>query len=70
MDRSSACGVCFSLIELADKTLINGADTQSIVTTVQEAADKIETEAKRMLDLARQLKDAAEFLKMNQENDY
>ena len=68
MDKSSACAVCVSLIELADKALVDGAHTQLIVTAVQEAAENIEAEARRMLYLARQLKDAAEFLKMNQEN--
>ena len=68
MDRSSACAVCVSLIELADKALIDGAHTQLIATAVQEAAENIETEARRMLYLARQLKDAAEFLKLDSNN--
>ena len=68
MDRSSACAVCVSLIELADKALIDGAHTHLIATAVQEAAENIETEARRMLYLARQLKDAAEFLKLDSKN--
>jgi hypothetical protein len=69
MERSSACAVCDCLIELADKTLVDGANIQFIATAAQEAADNLESEAKRMLNLARQLKDAAGFLRTNQEND-
>jgi hypothetical protein len=39
-----------------------------IATAVQEAAENIEAEARRMLYLARQLQDAAEFLKLDSKN--
>jgi hypothetical protein len=63
MRQSPACDVCLSLLELADKLIIERADSRAIAATLDDAADSIEVEAGRMRHIARQLKEAAEFLK-------